>query len=65
MIKDVLRDIGGVGIYGVISVILFFLFFTGMLVWAFRLKGSDLNRMRTLPLDSETNSATKGDHEHE
>jgi hypothetical protein len=53
MIENVLRTLGGVGLYGIISVCLFFLFFTGMLVWALRLKKPYVNSMRGLPLDNE------------
>jgi len=51
MIQNVLSSIGGVGIYGILSVCLFFAFFTGMLIWSARLKKSYLNSMRDLPLD--------------
>ncbi|MEW6305293.1 MAG: cbb3-type cytochrome c oxidase subunit 3 [Verrucomicrobiota bacterium] len=53
MIKNVLSDIGGVGIYGVISICLFFTVFTGALVWACRLKKSFLDSMSALPLKDE------------
>jgi hypothetical protein len=63
MIQNVLRSIGGVGIYGIISICLFFAFFIGMLIWAACLKKPYLNSMRQLPLDggetaSETESKT-------
>jgi hypothetical protein len=51
MIKNVVEHIGGVGLYGIISVSLFFAFFLGMLIWALRLKKNYLNSMRELPLD--------------
>lgn len=51
MIRNVVEHIGGVGLYGIISVSLFFTFFIGMLIWALRLKKSYLNSMRELPLD--------------
>lgn len=51
MIKNVVEHIGGVGIYGVISICIFFAFFVGMLIWAARLKNNYLNSMRELPLD--------------
>ena len=51
MIKNVIETLGGIDVYGVISICFFFAFFTGMLVWAFRLKKSYLNSMRELPLD--------------
>ena len=53
MIENTLRNLGGIGIYGIISVCLFFAFFTGMLVWAFRLKRGYLDSMQDLPLDRE------------
>jgi hypothetical protein len=51
MIEHVLRNLNGIEIFGIISVCLFFAFFTGMLFWATRLKKSYLNSMRDLPLD--------------
>lgn len=51
MIKNVLTDIGGIGIYGVISVVLFFTVFGGSLIWAFLLRKSFLNDMSRLPLE--------------
>jgi len=50
MIKNVIETLGGIDVYGVISVCFFFAFFTGMLFWAFRLKKDYLNAMRELPL---------------
>ncbi len=37
--------------YGIVSILLFFGFFTGMLVWALGLKKNHLNHMGSLPLD--------------
>jgi hypothetical protein len=51
MIKNVLSDIGGIGIYGVISICLFFAVFTGALVWSMLLKKADLHSRSLLPLD--------------
>jgi len=51
MIKYIYENIGGVGLFGVISILLFFVFFTGMLLWASFLKKPYLNTMRELPLD--------------
>jgi hypothetical protein len=51
MIENVLHDLGGVGIFGIVSICLFFTFFSGMLLWAARLKKPYLNSMRNLPLD--------------
>ena len=52
MIQNVLSRIGGVGMYGVISICLFFAVFIGVLLWTLGLKKSYLNKMRELPLDS-------------
>ena len=54
MITNVLREIGGVGIYGVISVCLFFFVFGAVLLWAFQLKKPFLRTMSSLPLQDET-----------
>jgi len=55
MIRDALSHLGGVGIYGVISICLFFAVFLGLLIWAFRLKQPWLNAMSRLPLDPDDN----------
>lgn len=54
MIENVLRNLGGIGLFGITSVCLFFAFFTGMLLWACRLKGSYLKTMQSLPLDGDS-----------
>ena len=51
MYKEVLDKISGIGLYGVVSILIFFAFFTGMLVWAFALKENYLNTMGSLPLE--------------
>jgi hypothetical protein len=61
MIKNVLEHIGGVGVYGVLSICIFFGFFVGVLLWAARLKQHHLNSMSTLPFEdsaAETKSET-------
>ena len=51
MIQNVLNGIEGVGVYGVISICIFFSFFSGMLLWAFMQKKNHLDKMGGLPLD--------------
>jgi hypothetical protein len=51
MIENVLSRMGGVGMYGVISILLFFAVFIGVLVWMIGLKKSYLEEMSELPLD--------------
>lgn len=54
MIKNVLQDIGGVGLYGVISICLFFTVFSSALIWALLQKKSFCTTMSALPLENET-----------
>jgi hypothetical protein len=61
MIKNVLSEIGGVGLYGVISISLFFTVFIGMLIWVSLMKKSFAQSMSALPLhDGEIKSDRKG-----
>lgn len=64
MIENVLNKIGGVGFYGILSLVIFFLFFIGMLIWVFRLKKSHLKDMSTLPLETEPEPSNEN-HENE
>ena len=45
---------GGVGVYGIISICLFFAIFTGVLVWTICLKKPYLKAMRELPLEGSS-----------
>lgn len=62
MVQNVLRQIGGVGIYGVFSVVLFFAVFTIAVVWTFMHRRPFLQHMSALPLEEE---GVKGDTSHE
>ncbi len=66
MITNVLSAIGGVGVFGVISICLFFVVFTGALLWALGLPAGFLRTMGDLPLADEGTPATiNGDSHHE
>ena len=66
MIQNVLQDIGGVGLYGVISISLFFFVFGVALIRALLLKKPFLHAMGALPLQDEKSSAReKGTRDHE
>ena len=66
MIKNVLSDIGGIGVYGVISICLFFAVFIGAFIWSMLLKKSDLDSRSVLPLeDGSIAPITKGNSRHE
>jgi hypothetical protein len=51
MYKEVLESMQGIGLYGIISICLFFVFFAGVLVWSCALKKNYLNTMGHLPLE--------------
>ena len=53
MIQNVLRNLGGIEVIGVISIILFFACFLGVLLWTFFLKKSYVDTMSHLPLDKD------------
>jgi len=53
MIENVVHSIGGVASFGIISICLFFAFFSGTLIWAARLDRRYSESMRALPLDEQ------------
>lgn len=53
MVKNVLQEIGGIGIYALISLLLFFAVFTGALLWAAIQRKSVCARMSALPLEKD------------
>ena len=59
MIENVMNKIGGVGIFGIISICIFFAFFTGMLLWSICLKKNYLATMQQLPLEEDDASANR------
>ena len=66
MIQNVIKELGGIGIFGTISVCLFFLVFGGALLWALQLKKPFLKTMESLPLEEDTSvPSEKGENSHE
>lgn len=68
MIRNVLSHLGGVGLYGVVSVCLFFGVFSVAVLVALLARRQFLTRMSTLPLADDTHCGpcpTKGDLSHE
>ena len=61
MIKHFVQDIGGVGLYGVISLCLFTTVFSGAFLWACLHRRSFCETMSALPLEDEK----KGEISHE
>ncbi len=62
MEEKIITGINGVGIYGVISICIFFTFFTGVLVWAGTLKKNYLQSMAALPLDDGSQPGPSSKH---
>jgi hypothetical protein len=59
MIENTAHSIGGMSMYGVISICLFVAVFVGVLVWTICLKKSYVKSMRELPLEGESAADTE------
>ena len=64
MIQNVLRAIGGIGVFDAISICLFIGVFLGATVWAFSRRSSFLATMSSMPL-SDDDPTPKGTEHHE
>ncbi len=51
MYKEVLRSIDGVGVYPMISLVIFTTFFVGMLTYVVSMRKTHVNKMKHIPLD--------------
>jgi hypothetical protein len=65
MMQNVLRAMGGIENYGIISVCLFFLVFVVAMVFAAVQKQKFCNRMSALPLDSDDPTPASLEASHE
>ncbi|MCB9364940.1 MAG: CcoQ/FixQ family Cbb3-type cytochrome c oxidase assembly chaperone [Flavobacteriales bacterium] len=52
-IKHTMETIDGIAIFPIISFVIFFSFFIGLLVWVFRTDKSYINHVENLPLQGE------------
>jgi hypothetical protein len=59
MIQNVLRHIGGIENYGILSICLFFACFLGVTAWALFLKKPYLDTMAAKPLDADPRNASE------
>jgi hypothetical protein len=57
MYKDILQSIEGVELYAVTSMIIFILFFIGIIIWLIKVDKGYINKMSELPLKKD-NSET-------
>jgi hypothetical protein len=63
MYKEILQSIEGVSIYPIISLIVFVLFFTAIIIWMIRVDKNYIKKMENLPFDNleENNFNNTGD----
>ncbi len=61
MISEVLSSIKDVAIYPIVTLLIFFAAFLGVVVWTFRLRKSEVVRMSRLPLEDTTGSGMEGE----
>ena len=65
MIQNILRHLGGIQNYGILSLCLFCTVFLGVLVWALLQKKSHLDYMARLSLDQDSEQTQNQKHSHE
>jgi cytochrome c oxidase cbb3-type subunit IV len=63
MYKNVLQSIDNIAIWPVISFVIFFAFFIGLLLWVFTVDKRFINHMKSMPID-ETESLTSTGKNH-
>jgi hypothetical protein len=63
MVEHFVRNIGGIGLYGMVSLLLFFAVFVGVLVRACRWGRSDLEAAARLPLEDADEGCSSGKEE--
>lgn len=65
MFQSILRHLGGVQQFGIISLCLFCAVFVGVLFWAFLQKKNHLDYMARVALDPEPDQTQTGEPSHE
>ncbi|MGH7972110.1 MAG: hypothetical protein ACREIC_25635 [Limisphaerales bacterium] len=65
MIQAILKDLGGIQNYGIVSLCLFCSVFAGVLLWAFLQKKSHLDYMARVALDRDQERNQNGKDSHE
>ncbi len=53
------NGVEGAELFGIVSLVIFTLFFTGVIIWAFRADKGFVNRMKNLPLDDNSTPTKK------
>jgi len=65
MYKEVLQNIDNIAIWPMISFVIFFLFFLGLLWWTFSVDKKFIARMSNMPLEDGPQSQTSSDSKNE
>lgn len=60
MIQNVIRSVGGIAGFGILSICIFFTVFTTAMIWAFAQRKAHCDQMGSLPLDDGNTKARKG-----
>ncbi len=55
MYKEILQSVEGIGIYPIISLSIFFIFFVVLIIWVIKVDKKYLNKMEMLPLELSAN----------
>lgn len=61
MHKDVLQAISGIDLFPIIALVLFVSFFAGVLIWVAKMSKSDVEHMKNLPLEDDTEVFKQGE----
>lgn len=58
-IKHNMETIMGIEIYPIIALLIFFVFFVGLITWTFTYRKEAINELSMMPLDDEQNTNDK------
>ena len=53
MMRELFSETGGLGVYGIVSTLIFVLFFLGAVIWALVARADYVEHMSRLPLDQD------------
>jgi len=60
MYKDILQSIDGIEFYAIGAMVLFILFFVGMIIWVIRVDKNYIKKMSELPLKEDKSENLNG-----
>jgi len=63
MFKHYFEQIEGIGFYPILSLLIFFLFFSGLLIWVMRVNKGYVREMAQLPLKNDQPGSTQSQTE--